>query len=204
MNDTVQGIGDCVARLGQIAEVRSGYQTRNRIERDASSPFRIIQLRDVGERADWQSLVTFKPDIDTARYLVADGDVLLSCRGGAPVGVALSGVPENTVASSNFYVLRLRLKDVLPEYLAWHINQLPAQQYFSVRSQGTRIALLTKADVVELEVPIPPHAVQRRLVDLANLRRTERDLLRRLETQKDFLIQSLCQSAIHRATHTEA
>lgn len=194
-----------VSRLRDIVDIRIGYQSRSGIDVDAASPYRIIQIRDVKELIDWQSVVAFKPERDTEGHLVVDGDVLLSCRGGGHVGVLLSGVPPNTVASGNFYVLRLRTRLVLPAYLAWYLNQPAAQEFLERRSQGTRVALLTRADVSELEVPIPPLAIQERVVHLAMLRRAERNMLRQLEAKRDTFVSTICNHAIHHAArHTEA
>jgi len=181
-----------------LAEISIGYQSRGRIEPDPISPYRIIQLRDVKEAVDWATVISFKPDRKPERYLVGDGDVLVSARGEGHVGVTLSGVPANTVASSNFYVLRINRKDVLPEYVGWYLNQPGAQEYLRSRSQGTYISLITKADIGELEVPIPPLAVQQQVVRVAGLRRMEQDLLRQLESKREALIQTACQIAIHR------
>jgi len=164
---------------------------------DATSSYRIIQLRDVKETVNWETVIPFKPERKPKRYLVGDGDVLVSFRGGAHFGVALALVPENTVASSNFYILRIRRKDVTPEYLGWYLNQPAAQEFLRTRSRGTNIALLTKADIADLEVPVPPLAVQERVVRVANLRRAERELLHQLETKRDALIQTVCQNALH-------
>jgi restriction endonuclease S subunit len=185
-------------RLNDLADLRIGYQSRGRIEPDPISPYRIIQLRDVKETVDWATVILFKPDREPERHLVGDGDVLVSARGGGHVGVTLSEVPSNTVASSNFYVLRITRKDVLPEYVGWYFNQPAAQEYLRSRSQGTYIALITKADMGELEVPIPPLSVQQQVVRVAGLRRMEQDLLRQLESRRDALIQTACQHAIHR------
>jgi len=184
--------------LKGMAEISIGYQSRSRIEPDPTSPHRIIQLRDVRETVDWTTVIPFKPDRKPERYLVGDEDVLVSARGGDHLGVALSDVPANTVASSNFYVLRINRKDVLPEYVGWYLNQPAAQEYLRSRSQGTHIALITKADIGELVVPIPPLSVQQQVIRVASLRLMEQELLRQLESKRDALIQTACQFAIHR------
>ena len=183
--------------MNDLADVRIGYQSRVRIEPDSTSPYRIIQLRDVKEVVDWATVIPFKPDRKPERSLVGDGNVLISARGEGHVGVTLSGVPANTVASSNFYVLRINRKDVLPEYVGWYLNQPAAQEYLRSRSQGTYIALITKADIGELEVPIPPLSVQQQVVRVAGLRRMEQDLLRQLESKRDALIQTVCYNALN-------
>jgi hypothetical protein len=190
--------------LQDLAQLRIGYQARTRIEPDSTLPYRIIQLRDVRATVDWDAVVHFKPEREPERYLVGDGDVLLSSRGGAHVGLALSGVPANTLASSNFFILRVSRNDVLPQYLGWYLNQPAAQEYLRTRSQGTNTALVTKADIAELEVPVPSIDVQDRIVRVANLRRAEQELLQRLESRRDLMIQTVCQNALHPAKHTEA
>lgn len=187
---------DIKVHLEELAEMRIGYQSRGRVEPDMGSPYRIIQLRDVKETVDWETVIPFKPERKPKRYLVGDGDVLVSFRGGAHIGVALAEVPENTVASSNFYILRIRRKDVLPEYLGWYLNQSVAQVFLRTRSRGTNIPLLTKADIAELEVPVPPLAIQERVVRVAGLRHAEQGLLNRLESKRSLLIQAICQNAI--------
>jgi restriction endonuclease S subunit len=197
------GAGETQSRLRDLADLRIGYQSRGRVEPDTASPYRVIQLRDVKETVDWATVISFKPERKPKRYLVGDGDVLVSFRGGAHFGVALSGVPENTVASSNFYILRIRRKDILPEYLGWYLNQPAAQEFLRTRSRGTNIALLTKADIAELEVPVPPLAVQERVVRVANLRHAEQKLLHQLESKGDQLIQAVCRNAISPTRHKE-
>jgi len=87
---------------------------------------------------------------------------------------------------------------VRPEYGGGYLNQPAAQEYLQSRSQGTYIARTTKADIGELEVSIPTLSVQQQVVRVARLRRMEQELLRQLESRRDALIQTACQSAIHR------
>ena len=47
---------------------------------------------------------------------------------------------------------------VLPEYLAWFINQPPAQAYLTQQSRGTLVKLMPKSLFEKLEVPVPPLA----------------------------------------------
>jgi hypothetical protein len=183
-------------KLGALAELQIGYQARGRIEPDPESPYRVLQVRDVDDRVDWTGVVTFRPERQPDRYRVREGDILVPSRGGNPVAVLLDHVPGPTLAAGNFYILRVRRKGVLPGYLAWYINQAPAQTFLRSRSQGTNIAMVAKADLEELEVPVPALAIQEKVVRVAALQRRERELLRDLEERRGQLIQAVCLKAI--------
>lgn len=188
------------SKLGALVELQIGYQARGRIEPEPASPYRVIQVRDVDGTVDWGSVIAFRPERQPDRYLVREGDILVPSRGGNPEAVLLDHVPGPTLAAGNFYILRVRRKGVLPGYLAWYINQAPAQTFLRSRSQGTNIAMVAKSDLDELEIPVPALAVQEKVVRVAALQQREHELLRELESKREQLIQAVCLKAIERET----
>jgi hypothetical protein len=130
------------------------------------------------------------------RYLVRDGDVVFQARGTRNLAFALRGVPAKTLASNHFYIVRMRSDAVLPEYLAWFVNQLPAQAHLTGKAQGTTMMLVSKETFETLEVDTPPLDVQRMIVELVALRQHERELVENLECRRDTLIRRLCLSAV--------
>ena len=84
----------------------------------------------------------------------------------------------------------------MPEYLAWFINQPPAQAYLAQQSRGTLVKLLPKNVFEELEVPVPPLPVQRQIIEIESLRAREEGLLKRLISARLRLVQRACLDAV--------
>ena len=85
---------------------------------------------------------------------------------------------------------------MLAEYLAWFINQPPAQAFLTRQSRGTLVKLLPKSVFEELEVPVPPLAVQRQVMEIENLRAREEGQLKRLIAARQRLVQRACLDAV--------
>ena len=85
------------------------------------------------------------------------------------------------VCSPHFFVLRvINPESLLPEFLAWLINQKPAQEYLQQAATGSHILNITRGAIENLPVAIPPLEMQRSLVALAEQARRERELMQAL------------------------
>jgi restriction endonuclease S subunit len=69
---------------------------------------------------------------------------------------------------------------LLPAFLAWQINQRPAQDYLQQAATGSHILNITRAAIESLPFFIPPVEVQRFVVELADAARREREFLNAL------------------------
>jgi restriction endonuclease S subunit len=125
---------------------------------------------------------------------------MFQARGSRNLAFVLRGVPATTVASNHFYIVRAKSATVLPEYLAWFVNQPSAQGHLTGKAQGTTMMLVPKEAFESLEVDLPPLDVQRAIVELAELRQRERALVQNLECKRDTLIRALSLRAIARGT----
>ena len=65
---------------------------------------------------------------------------------------------------------------MLPEFVAWAINQPRAQRHFDRFARGTNMRMIPRAVLTDLEVTLPALDVQRRVVALDTLARRERTL----------------------------
>ena len=64
------------------------------------------------------------------------------------------------------YILRPRQRVVLPEFVAWAINQPRAQRHFDRFARGTNMRMVPRAVLTGLEIALPDLEVQRRVVAL--------------------------------------
>jgi hypothetical protein len=205
-------------KLKDIAEIMLGYQHREKVSHIEHGTHRLIQGKDlvssesllqaaeqpVGWRIVTDNLNRVTPKGDAARYALRPGDVLFVSRGTSNVAVPLNQETvtpfpdcwDDIIAAYTFYVVRPDAQHVLPEYLAWVINQAPAQSYLASQSRGTLVKLLPKSIFEELDVPVPPLALQRQVMELEQLRAHEQSLLKRLIAARQRVVQHTCLLAI--------
>jgi hypothetical protein len=183
------------AKVNEIAEIQIGYQSRGRIYLDPEGTHRIIQMKDFDEcrRLGIENLTLFRPEREPERYLVGQGNVLFLSRGQKNFACAVTRPLNDTVAASYFFILRLSRDDILPEYLAWYINQVPAQEYlYSIAKRGSHMPIVPKAAFEALQVSVPPLTTQKKIVEIEKLLGQEQAIEDELFFKRELLIRALC------------
>lgn len=176
--------------LKDIATIRSGYLFRERIKPDASGQYRVIQVGDITPDAGFSngSFVRVSlPDVKRSQIL-EKGDVLFVARGPRKQAIAITWPIENTIATSQFFVVRPEEK-VLPEFLAWYVNQRPAQRYIEEHSTGTSASLITLQSMKRLPVEAPPLETQARITKIHQLSLREKELMEAIQNKRRALIE---------------
>ena len=111
------------------------------------------------------------------RYLVGLGDVIFRSRGVPNIAVALDDrFVERPVAVLPLFVLRPKPEIILPEYLAWVINQPTSQRHFDRVARGTTMRMVPRSGLEILEISVPSIETQRRIVAIDALAERERTL----------------------------
>lgn len=198
------------AKLSNIAEIRNGYQFRGKVApapvpaNDQGVPLpegivRVIQIKDFDDdrRLSTADLTPVRLDSDPEKYEARQGDVLFLARGHRLFAAAVADPLEGTVATGYFFVLRPKTNDVRASYLAWYINQTPFQSVLRTFMKGTQQPLVSRKDIEDLEVEIPPLETQQAIVALEELRVKEQRLLSELREKRSQLIQSVSIKMAH-------
>ena len=86
------------------------------------------------------------------------------------------------------FIISVKKADVLPGYLAWYLNQRPAQIYFDRNAGGTRIQVINKQLLSELEVVVPDLKTQEKIAKIYELHQREQDLVEAIKERKHTLI----------------
>lgn len=183
-------------RLGDVAEVRLGLQVRGSLRFDPQGEWQLIQIKDLDERrrlrADDLSRIHWEP-ASALRCEVVHGDVLFLSRGQRNFAIAMVSPTPKTLAASYFFIVRPQNDLLLPEYLAWYLNQPPAQEYLHSRARrGSHMPIVPKAAFEELPIALPPLPMQRTIVRLAALGEREHSLLEDLQSKRSALLHSMC------------
>lgn len=171
--------------LAEVAEISPGFSIPGAIQHDPSGKYQLILPRhlDGGGRPfvfeeERHAMRMALPERADA-YLVRSGDVLFVSRGERNRAVAVHACPDKTVVPTTFFVLRPR-DSVDPDYLAWYLNQVPAQAAIGQIRTGAGTPMVQRADFGEISIALPPLARQRRIAHLGALMLAEQELVDRL------------------------
>jgi len=170
------------ATLRQIAEVRAGHPFRGAIEASTEGNGYVIQTRDQHSDGQivWDQLVRAEVGGRGEPEWLKNGDVIFSARGSRHLASVMTEVDRPTVCSPHFFVIKVKIAQMLPEFLAWQLNQQPAQRFFQSTAEGSAQVSIRITMLEEIELAIPSIEAQRQVVQLANAAFKEKQLLNNL------------------------
>lgn len=160
-----------MVQIGEVAAVFPGVPTFGRtVVGRGGSRVRVVSVKDIGAgglMAAGLEETSVEHVAEVARYVLQPGDVLISVRG---TQLKVAVVPEDlagAVATATVAVIRFRDGGLLPEVLAAYLRSPAGQAQLSSRARSaTGQIALTARDIRDIEVPVPPMAVQRRIAGL--------------------------------------
>lgn len=130
------------------------------------------------------------------KHLLKDGDVLFAAKGTKNFAAVFENHNEPSVASTSFFVIRPADKKVLPQYLAWFLNNHTTQTLLKGQAIGTSIPSISKQVLENLEMPVPEIKAQKAIVEISKLRNKEKSLKQKIEALREKQIQQQIINAI--------
>ncbi|OPY78027.1 MAG: Type I restriction modification DNA specificity domain protein [Syntrophorhabdus sp. PtaU1.Bin153] len=185
-------------KVKDITDIQIGYQFRGKVEADPNGTYKVVQIRDFEEslNLNLESLSKVAPKGDMTRYIVKKDDVLFLSRGQRNYAIPIRTSLESTIAASYFFILRIKTAVVLPEYLAWYVNQAPAQEYLrNIARRGTHMPLVPLSAFSDLEVELPDLDTQKTIMEISELQEREKQLTKDLQEKRFRLVTSMCLKA---------
>jgi restriction endonuclease S subunit len=170
--------------LAEVAEIAAGFPLRGSTEAltDGVTPF--IQMKNVdpetGIRWDEVPYVEL-PSVRSPKWL-SERDIIFASRGTRNYAYAVAGGPKHSACSPHFFVVSPKKSNrLLPEFLAWQINQKPAQDYFQRSAVGTQAIMTIRRPALEaLPIVVPPVREQELILEFWRASKKERAALHRL------------------------
>lgn len=151
----------------------------------------------------WDAVVRTKLTGRREPDWLAAGDVLLVARGNRYYAAALDAVPDRSVCGPHLYHLRLKKgSEVLPEFLAWQINQLPIQRLLRQAAEGSNQLSIRRAELEALPISVPSLTVQKQIVRLAEAAAREHALLDQLVLSRERQLSALAFALAGAAEHS--
>lgn len=180
--------------LKNISDITAGYSFRTALERGDGSMF-VLQAKNITDNltVDEDNLDSINFENYKSQAIVEKGDVVISSRGHFRAGlVSLS--TKNVIAASSVYVLRIKSRDVIPDYLAIFLNSDGGQKQIKEISAGAVIPAILRKDLEDIVVPIPTLSIQEKIVMLYHSsKKLQRALKRKAE-----LIDNLNESVLNK------
>jgi len=177
-------------RLSAISSIQTGLTLRGRLEPVERGGVPVVQMGDVSLRGiDPSNLTRMASDGIADRYFARSGDVLFRPRGDQTVAAA---IPENLneplLILLPLIILRPNKDIITPKFLAWIVNQAPAQRYFDECARGTNMRMIPKSSLENIDLDIPDISTQNRIVEIASLSDRESALLNVLAEKKQKFV----------------
>lgn len=176
--------------LRKLCQLHSGHTTRGKLQPVTTGGIPTIQLRDLGKEGGVleDPLPRYELGNLAARFMVAGGEVIFRSRGEPNTATVVKALAEPAAVIVPLILMRPDRTRVLPEYLAWAINQPDAQRQLGAEAQGTSLRMIPMAALERLDIPLPDLPTQRRIVDLHALAARETRLLHDLAAHREQLL----------------
>jgi restriction endonuclease S subunit len=157
----------------------------------------LLQARDIQDsEINWQGALCFNPEGDPNRYLIQPQDILFVARGYKNIAHYVPNVPDNLLASTSFYIIRVTSPLLIPAFLGWWLNQAKAQAFFAQFQVRSGFVYMSKKNLNQLQVPLPKLDTQKRIAELQHLWLKEKSLVKEINQRKEQLIKTICLSAL--------
>jgi restriction endonuclease S subunit len=181
-------------KIKDIADVITGYTFREAIKTVTDTDIFVLQAKDV---STGQNIITTEnltqiafSGIRTGSFL-QNNDIIIVSRGmgAGSFRSAVYNSVGNVIASSSVLILRIRNKDVLPEYVSLYLNSTDGQNKILETVIGSYIKAISRKKLeAEIEIPVPPLDKQKSLVELdKNIKEQEKIYNRKKELKKQII-----------------
>ena len=165
-------------------QVQPGFSVKGAVTHEVDGTHQVIMSKHLtpGEpyRYDEEHELRITPARSVENYRLEPGDILFMSRGIGNYAVLLEDIPNDSIASLTFYILRAK-QEIDPRYLAWCINQQPFQAQLSGVRTGAGTPMIPRKMFAEMCIPLPPLEEQQKIARLGNLLGQEQRLLRQLQ-----------------------
>lgn len=189
-------------KIGALANVRSGLVLSRKQSREPTDyRYPLINLRciqqegiiDLNESDIYEAKELLKEE-----YLSQRGDIVVRLT--APyTAVLIDDTTSGMVISSNFVVIRVEDKRLLPEYLFWLLNTEKVKRKIYENATSNMLGAVNARFLADFELALLSVEDQRKISQFNLLAKRERQLLRMLADEKEKYYAGVLNQAYKRA-----
>ena len=185
--------------LKDIADIRTGYSFRAKLEPDSEGNILVVQLKELSDKntIDISTAVKINMQNVSENYLLQKGDLVFRSRGMDSTAAIMNMDANNVILSAPFQRIRIsKPLEIIPEYLLWYINSKESQTYFIANKTGTSVSMISTAVLAELPVVIPSLKIQKQIIEINTLAVKEIELQEELIKKKRLLTETVLLKSI--------
>jgi restriction endonuclease S subunit len=182
------------AKIKDIATIQSGIYLKELPKGDAV----YLQIKDFDDLklTDNQLRKTVIISENSSKHLLQKGDLLFAAKGTSNFCVKYPVEIGEAVASSAFFVIKIKSDNVLADFIAWFLNLPETLAWLRSRSVGSSIPSITKGMLEGLSLNLPNIQTQKKIVEFSKLQRRETELLSAISQNRTLLNNALLKQII--------
>jgi restriction endonuclease S subunit len=180
-------------RLGDLAMIRTGVFAKPK------PGGQVVYLQ--AKHFDEEGVITdevrpeLKIDESIGKHLLKPGDVLFAAKGLKNFAYVFRG-SFPAVASTTFFVSTLIQPGILSDYIVWFLNNPDTLKLIKRQAIGSDIVSISKSVLEKLEVPVASVDDQKRILEIAQLGKREKDLRHEIAELRQLQVQQQIKNAI--------
>ncbi|WP_339865110.1 restriction endonuclease subunit S [Paremcibacter congregatus] len=179
--------------MSDVSEVKSGFAFKKAVSDEATGDTSVIQIKDVTpcRPIPWDHLASVEGSPLMSGNALKRDMVIFSAKGVKNFAWHVDRSPHKTICTSLFHIIIPDVSRVDPAFLAWQINQFPAQTYLTQASAGVTVRNIRITAFKELPIVLPPMDIQKKTAHYAQSAYREKQLLLDLITNKETEMRAL-------------
>ncbi|HAT8721403.1 TPA: restriction endonuclease subunit S [Legionella pneumophila] len=184
-----------ILELINISTISAGYSFRGKIPELKNSGIYCVQMKDINEtyNVNWSTVIETILPSRQSQVSLQSGDILFAARGQRNYAALIDADLKErlAIAAPQFFVIRLNVPDVLPEYIAWFLNQTIAQRYFLSNAEGSTTPSIRRQVLEATPIILPTLKQQKTIIELAKTISKEKQLADKMIANGELLMQAL-------------
>ncbi len=182
-----------ILNLASAVTLSSGHPFRGKVPEKSGSGIFAVQMKDVSPENGvcWDSIIETELAGKKQPDWLKQGDVLFVARGSHNYAVLIDQNREGIICAPHFYILRVANSLLLPEFLAWQLNQKPLQNYFDSVAEGSVTKSIRRTILEKTEITVPPLEKQKQILELHETLRLEKKIYAELINNTDKLMHAI-------------
>ncbi|MFQ3250600.1 MAG: restriction endonuclease S subunit [Glaciecola sp.] len=187
--------------LNELATIRLGHPFRGTIQPDDKGDVKVVQVRDTDASGEIRHHNFVKTILKTKKEpdWLQNGDILFVAKGAKNYSVLVENIPENTVCSPHFFLIRLKPEhrdSITPEFICWQLNQQPAQRYFKASAEGSKYLSIRRQVLEDVPMKILGLNKQKSITELQRASIEEKHALLALIENRQQQIEAVAANAL--------
>lgn len=177
-------------KLGQIADIRTGYTIRQGLSKSTSGDKFLVQMSDFEalNQGTLDKIKTTNMKVRSPDWMLQEGDLLLKARGTDFDPVVVQKMFHGAVFTHPLLRIRVDRAYAVPEFIAWFLSRPNIQAQLQRLTSGTLLQMLKLEDLKGLELSLPSLDCQQKAQELVQLMNQEQKLLGHLKTKRKQLV----------------